>query len=175
LDAVIAETFGKLYGLPCWHVKPGLFPSLTLEFGQPHLECREPQPSKSTSRRVRELMARRSIHIHGDWHLWVRICHWSISVRRKQVGDSSTTRRIQRGARALDGQALVAMEVRRRGCRTFFRFDLGAVLVTWPWGRRSEQWMLFTPSGKVLTLRSDKMYSFVQDDGSEGERWHPLA
>jgi hypothetical protein len=46
MQGVFAETFSKLYGLPCWDVKPGLFPSLTLEFGEPHLDIREPEPPK---------------------------------------------------------------------------------------------------------------------------------
>jgi hypothetical protein len=184
LEEVIAETFGKMYGLPCWNVKPGLFPGLTMEFGQPHLEVnREPQPPKADwSRRLRKHMARRVVVIHGDWHLWVLSCNWSISIQGKEVGDSSTRRRIQKGARALDGQALVAVEVRPRGCRTFFRFDLGGVLQTWPHDRKSEQWHLFTPLGRlssaegrhfgaVLTLRADKMYQFAQ--GAE-ERWRPV-
>ena len=106
MTPVIAETFAKLYGLPCWNVKPGLFPSLTLEFGQPHLKVnREPQPPKAEwSRRIREHMARRVVVVHGEWHLWI-LCHWSVAVHGKQVGDSSTKRRVQKAARALDGQA----------------------------------------------------------------------
>jgi hypothetical protein len=176
LESVIAETYAKMYDLPCWGVKPGLFPSLTLEFGQPHLKVnREPQPPKpGWSRRLREHMARRTVVVHGDWHLWIYLCHWSVSIDGKQVGDTLTRRRVQRGAWALDGQALVAVEVQRRGCRTVLRFDLGGRLETRPSDRKSEQWLLYTPSGKVLTLRADKQFQFTQGDGSERERWQPL-
>ena len=180
---VIAKTFGKVYGLPCWNVKPGLFPGLTMEFGPPHLEInREPQPPQpGWSRRLREHMARRIVVVHGDWHLWLYACHWSIAIEGKNVGDSSTRRTILKGARALDGQALTAVEVRSRGCRTIFRFDLGAVLETWPYDRKSEQWHLFTPSSKpsasgchfgaVLTLRADKMYQLAE---GSAETWRPV-
>jgi hypothetical protein len=171
----VADTFAKLYGIPCWGVKPGIFPSLTLEFGEPHLEIREPQPAQPHwSARVRTRMARRLVAVHGEWHLWIYCCNWSVFVDKRVVGDSSSRKGVQRAADALDGQALVSAEIQVRGCRTVFEFDLGGRLVTRPYDRKSEQWLLYTPSGKVLTLRADKQFSFTQGDGSEEERWQPL-
>jgi hypothetical protein len=55
-----------------------------------------------------------------------------------------------------------------------FEFDLGGRLETRPRDRKSEQWLLYTPSGKVLTLRADKRFKFTQGDGSEREQWQSL-
>jgi hypothetical protein len=170
-----AETFAKLYGLPCWGVEPGYGLSLTLEFGDPHLEIREPRPPQAHwSRRFRAMMARRRVFVHGEWHLWLWDCDWAVFLDGRRVGDCSGLRRVRRAAEVLDGQALVSAEVRARGCRTTFGFDLGGRLETRPLNRRGEQWLLYTPSGKVLTLRSDKQYQFARGDGSEGEHWQTL-
>jgi hypothetical protein len=45
---------------------------------------------------------------------------------------------------------------------------------TKPFDRRSEQWLLYEPSGKVLTLRAAKRYSHVKGNGSEAEKWEPI-
>jgi len=176
VEQVFVKTFSKLYGRPCWGVKPGIFPSLTLEFGKPQLEIREPRPPQPQwSRRLRDGMARRLVVVHGEWHLWVYCCDWSVLVNGRPAGDSSSPRCVQRAANALDGQALVSADVQVRGCRTVFEFDLGARLETRPYDRKSEQWLLYTPSGRVLTLRADKQFQFTQGNGSEGERWQPLV
>jgi hypothetical protein len=175
VSKAFADTFAKLYGFPCWGVKPGLFPSLTMEFGEPHLEIREPQPPKPQwSPRTREHFARRLVVVHGAWHLWVYCCDWIVFLYGRSVGDSSSRKCVQKAADALDGQALVSADVRVRGCRTVFEFDLGGRLVTRPYDRKSEQWLLYTPSGKVLNLRADKQFKFAQADGSEEARWQPL-
>jgi hypothetical protein len=86
------------------------------------------------------------------------------------VGDSSTRRRVEAGARALDGQRLVDVSLARRGAATRFTFDLGAVLETRPYDRTSEQWMLFMPTPKVLILRADRRYSLQRGDAPPGRK-----
>ena len=153
--------FSRLYRLPCWGVEPGIFPSLTFEFGEPQLHIREPlEPSIGTSPRVQHLLRRRNVVVHGAWHLWIYYCDWSVFQNDKLVGDSSSPKRVQRAAHSLNGQALIAFDFRRRGCTCVFEFDLGAKLVTKPCNRRGEQWLLFTPFEKVLVLRADKRYSY---------------
>jgi len=153
--------FSRLYRVPCWGVKPGIFPSLTLEFGEPQLHIREPmEPSNVASPKVQQLLRRRHVVVHGAWHLWIYYCHWSVFHNEKLVGDSSSPKRVQRAAHSLNGQALIAFDLTLRGCTCVFEFDLGGRLVTRPCNRHGEQWLLFTPSGKVLVLRADKRYSY---------------
>jgi hypothetical protein len=50
LPTQIERVVRRLYGKPCWGVKPGFGSFLTLEFGKPNLEVREPVvASKATS------------------------------------------------------------------------------------------------------------------------------
>ncbi len=176
LDPIFRRVFGRLYGLSCWNVKPGYGSFLTLEFGQPHLQIDEPyEPRGKVSPRVRKTLARRRIYVQGDWHLRIYCCDWLVSERGKVVGDCLSKSRIQKAAWALDGQKLVAVTIIPRGCHSIFEFDLGGRLETRPYNRKYEQWMLFCPSGRVLTLRADKMYAYKPGNRPiEAEDWKPI-
>ena len=76
METAIAKTFGKMYGLPCWGVKPGLFPSLMLKFGNPRIEVSPPRVWKPRwFRGPRQHLARRQVIIRGEWFLWIYYCH----------------------------------------------------------------------------------------------------
>ena len=169
-DAIFDRIFKMLYGKPCWNVKPGYGSFLTLEFGKPHLQIHEPRkPRPDASLTVGSLLSRRHIRIHGDWHLWIYCCEWSVSLAWRIVGDSSSTLRIKRAANVLDGQKLISAVIIPRGSRSVFEFDLGGLLETNPYDRKSEQWMLFEPSGYVLTYRADKRYSHSRSSTTPDE------
>jgi hypothetical protein len=64
---IFHRVFREIYGKPCWNVRPGYGSFLTLEFGKPHLDVREPAAaSKDDSLRVQRLLARRSVFVHGE-------------------------------------------------------------------------------------------------------------
>jgi len=176
MSRVFNNAFRPVYGLPCWGVRPGYGTFLTLEFGQPHLRVREPkQLTGEESSRVKHLLERRTVTVHGDWHLWVYCCNWAVHQNGTLVGDSTSEERIKLAAEILDGQALESFDYVWRGCKSHFTFDLGARLVTSPCDRKSEQWLWYQPTGKVLTLRADKKYSHQKKDAApESERWHAI-
>ena len=68
----IEAVFSSLYGMPCWGVKPGQGSFLTMEFGQPHLEIRDPRETLHTrSVKLKQAYAKRKVILHGEWFLWV--------------------------------------------------------------------------------------------------------
>lgn len=78
-------------------------------------------------------------------------------------------------------QAITEVRVNPVDASTVFTFDLGCVLKTTPappdvYGSEPvEQWMLFQPSGEVLTVRSDGMYTLEPGDTEPADaRWMPL-
>jgi hypothetical protein len=157
----IERSFSTLLGLPCWGVSRGFGSFLVLEFGSPHLVVREPMlPKAEASTRVERLLARRSVHVRGRWHLWIHSCEWRVQANEKIVGDWTTPRRIERAARGLNGQKLQDVKVTARGAGTVFAFDLGAELETKPYDRSSEQWLLYEADGRVLTWRADRKYQY---------------
>jgi hypothetical protein len=121
------------------------------------------------------------VTVSGDWHLWVYCCDWLVSVGGKRIGGSSL-RQIGWAVHILNGQALIRVDADLRRSRWLFDFDLGARLETRPWDRSSphydethEQWMLFEPSGYVLSVRADGCYSHHPGDTLPDEEvWIPL-
>jgi hypothetical protein len=142
-----------------------------LEFGMPHLDVREPTvASKDASARVRRALSRRSIFVHGEWLLWIYCCDWEVISKGKRIGDSSTRLKIRRAAECLDGQKLTRFSLAPQKVRCVFEFDLGATLRTLPYDKGSEQWSLYTPLHRVLSLRADRRYRYARSDvpGDEG-------
>src|SRR5207302_8064912 len=148
----------------------------TLEFGNPNLQVGEPVvASKGASPKVREALARRRVHVYGEWHLWIYCCHWEVLSGMKRIGDCSTKTKIRRAAEFLDGQKLIRSSVSPRKVNCVFDFDLGASLRTRPYDKEGEQWLLFGPSQKVLTLRADGFYKYMSSDVPEDQGgWKPV-
>ena len=163
-DNVIRSVFKPLYGKACWNAKPGYGSFLTMEFGKPYLDIREPraaQPDWTPS--MREQYARRHVRVKGQWHLWIYCCEWQLYTGDELVGDSalesSSKHRIIRAAEEVEGQRLVHIEVDPSHGTSIFTFDLGSRLETAPYDSDSDQWKLFEPSGQVFCYRADEMYS----------------
>jgi hypothetical protein len=170
LNPVFDRCFGKLYGKPCWNAKPGYGSFITFEFGEPKLVIREPRsPQAKVSEKVRKLLARRQVTLHGQWHLWIYCCEWIVRRGKTVVGRSSTNKSILDATAFLDGQVLLNASFNYRGCRSIFDFDLGGQLETKPFDDESEQWFLYEPTGKVLSLRADKMFHY---DAGNKQREH---
>jgi hypothetical protein len=173
---VFETVFRGVYGKPCWGVKPGWGSFLTFEFGEPHLIVREPiVATKRASEKVRKALARRQVYARGDWHLWIYCCDWEVICKGKHVGDSSTTIKISRAADILNGQKLISFSILPRKVQSIFKFDLGATLRTSPFDVKSEQWLFYQPSEKVLVLRADGRYKYQRFDVPENRgEWKPI-
>ncbi|MGV3722671.1 MAG: hypothetical protein ACO1SX_17350 [Actinomycetota bacterium] len=176
----IESSFQALYGLPCWNAKSGYGSFLTMEFGAPHLEIREPrEPKPDASDAVRRFFEKRHVVVHGEWHLWIYCCEWWVYTGDRLVGDSdpegSTKERIDLAARELDGQKLVSVAVDATCGESVFTSDLGSRLVTKP-DDDSVQWYLYEPNGFVLSYRADGRISHQPGDTSpDEERWLSLG
>lgn len=165
-DPTFERSFRRLYGKPCWNARRGHGSFLTLEFGTPRLEIREPRKaSPGSSRIVRKNFARRLVTLRGDWHLWIYCADWTVYDTRKRVADSDASKtKIDEAAGLLDGQALTEATFQYRGCRSVFSFDLGGRLVVTPYEPSDEAWMLFEPDRKVLALKGDKTFNHRSKD-----------
>ena len=183
MHPVFDRAFRTFYGRPCWGVKNGVGSAITFEFGEPHLEIREPtQAPRRSSRRVRELLASRSVHVRGQWHLWIWMCSWEILQKGKRFGSSRSRKaNMDRVVYSLNGQKLTRFSMERHGDECRFEFDLGGVLVTHAYSksrqdRDSDHWTLFLPSGRVLILRNDGMFSYQSSKRPAGaEGWKPVS
>jgi hypothetical protein len=176
IDPIFERLFKKIYGKPCWRVSPGYGSFLTLHFGEPHLEIREPSVAKrSASAKVKRLLQSRTVLIYGQWRLWINCCNWKVLSKGKLIGESSSKPGIQRAADFLDGQNLRQFSIMPGQSRCRFTFDLGGILETWPYNDHGEQWFFFdSPVRKVLTLRADGYYSYEPYHRVESKNWKPI-
>lgn len=175
LAPVFERLFMPLYGQPCWGVRPCLRPSLTLEFGKPHLEIREPvMASRKASARVKALLARRGIFVHGQWHLWLYQCKWELVYQGRKTGYRSPDEKIQRAGYCLDGEKLVRFSIAPMSMQCHFEFDLGSSIKTWPSDSTSDQWILYAPSHRVLIVRADGKYHYGRSDLAWDDKWKPI-
>lgn len=165
IASIFQRVFREIYGKPCWNVIPGYGSFFTLEFGKPHLEFREPTvASKDASRKVRRLLARRNVFVHGEWYLRIDSCVWEVLSNGKHVGNGSTKPSMRRATDLLNGQKLVQFSFFPQDMQCLFEFDLGASLRTDPYDRKGEQWVLHTPKHMALTLRADRRYQYIRTD-----------
>jgi len=70
LSGEIDAVFERMFGLPCWGVHWDAQTGLRLNFGEPHLETREPKEMPPESR-LKTLYTYRSVHVYGEWVLWI--------------------------------------------------------------------------------------------------------
>jgi hypothetical protein len=178
--SIIDDIFTPVYGKPCWNLEQGYGSYLTLEIGQPYLKIREPRQSGvQASEGVRTRAARRSVHVHGEWHLWIYICDWRIFSRGQLLATSESTRRvIKQAINVLDGQALIQVSV-EESLMTVFEFDLGGRLEVIPniveYGSDADLWLFFEPSGDVFVLRSDGQYCHMPGNTApDTQMYQPL-
>jgi len=127
----VAGVFEPLIGKWAWQVKRGYGSFLTMEFGNPHLEVREPRPvSADASRQVRDNFRRRRVTIVGDWHLWIQYCDWKVTTSNQSISSVETDNpyMVDECLAELDGQVLSSVESQGRDPATVFRFDLGGMI-----------------------------------------------
>ena len=162
---------GPLLGLPAWGVKQGHGSFLTFEFGQPKLEVGKPRQSD-------ERGSRRTAYVHGEWHLWIYCCNWRASQDGAELAWSEdATEAIGRAVGRLNGQKLIGVDVAPAEGSSTFKFDLGGVLETWPYGDdpTDEQWIILSAT-EAFAYRADGFYKRdPSDTPPDQERWLPLA
>jgi hypothetical protein len=178
----ISEAFGAVLGLPSWLVRKGHGSFITLELGDPDVSVEQPRLLPTFIDGGPERAMIRGAHVHGAWHLWIYACLWSLTVNAIELAHSeSADQTIGRALRILNGQALVSVQVDPDSPRSTFTFDLGCVLTTRPSPaitpdeEPAEQWMLFQPNGRVLTIRSDGRYRHQAGNARpDDQRWMPI-
>ena len=161
--------FRPLCNLPCWGVQWEPQVNLSMHFGQPHLEIREPRRSSAASEAVRLSFAHRGVSVRGKWWLWLHCSRWTLQVRGLEpVRSSGASTRIRRALRLLNGQSLTRTTVDSTNGRTTFEFDLGATLKARALDDSvaADIWSLYKPDGRVLSVRGDGTFSLDRGDAT---------
>lgn len=130
IQVAVVDLLAPLLGRPAWQVRRGHGSFLTMEFGNPRLEVREPRHlAIDVSETVRRNFQRRRVTVVGEWHLWVQHCTWRLSVKNASVDSEEMNKDAVEAALAeLDGQKLVKVRSNDSGAIAL-SFDLGGQLV----------------------------------------------
>jgi hypothetical protein len=171
----VVDAFAPVLGLPSWLVAKGHGSFVTLEFGEPRLEIGKPSKRPVFLTGGPKQVLARNAFVRGQWHLWIYCCDWTLLLKGAPLADNeSEDVTMARALRVLNGQSLVSVGVDPMDGGSTFTFDLGCVLETRPAQEGTykeepaEQWMLYQPSGEVLTIRGDGYYR-VQPARESGE------
>jgi hypothetical protein len=97
-------------------------------------------------------------HKHGQWHLWLYMCHWRIETAGRAIAGSDDDRNELQSSIARIQWGTV-IEIQRQGLSQdlVVTFASGARLLTFSSSSRADcqQLMLFTPDGHSSTLFGD--------------------
>ena len=128
--STVEEVFRPIVGKWAWHVRRGFGSFLTMEFGEPRLEVRDPRDlAEDVSDQVRRNFKKRRVTLVGEWHLWVQYCDWAILTPNSGVSNRETdAKKVDQCLEELDGQALVAVDDNAARASCLLHFDLGATL-----------------------------------------------
>jgi hypothetical protein len=178
----IADLMRPALGKPCWLVQHGHGSFVTMEFGQPHVKVSRPALLPVFIEGVPKRSPRRLASVHGDWHLWIYCCQWSLTLDGIQLAhEESDDITMNRALGVLSGQALTGMEI-EPDSRTMFSFDLGCSLRTYPappgsYGTEpAEQWSWHPWPGPVIAVRDDGTYAASSLHAMPDEdQWLPIT
>src|SRR5712692_198106 len=131
LKKQIETLFRPLIGQKAWGASVGWGSFVTVEFGSKHLYHR---------------------HYHGDWHLWLYQCHWSLNSNGRCLADSESKRKvIQLAIDNLNGSKLTHFSFDSQRAITEFVFDNHLDLRCKPYAEAApdeDYWILFMPDRK---------------------------
>jgi hypothetical protein len=153
---VIVNAFRPLIGRLAWSVRRVYGSILTIEFGEPHFWVREPIiASAGASEDVRRNLARRGVHVRGEWQLEISNAWWEIITRYATVNsDEFDLGELQETLNEVDGQRLLSVEAGAEVGSFVLVFDLGASLTIRPNASdEDDQWTIHgnaaSPPGQV--------------------------
>ena len=149
LKRQIEALFRPLIGQKAWGASVGWGSFVTIEFGRKRLYHR---------------------HYHGDWHLWLYQCDWSLNSNGRCLADSESKKRVmQLAIDNLNGAELTDFSFDTQRMITRFIFENQLALRCRPYADAAadeECWMLFTPDRQVASLRESGLKHEPADDAT---------
>ncbi|MGA2814678.1 MAG: hypothetical protein ABSG16_25075 [Candidatus Acidiferrum sp.] len=131
----IIDSLSKLRGKKPRDVRLGHGSFITMEFGE--------SQTKPASR-----------FVHGEWHLALRMCAWRIETRDAVLAASEDQREtIQAFLESTVLGSVESIEVSNPSLDISIQFSSGFRILTFSYSTNNdEQWLLFTPGDRVLTV-----------------------
>lgn len=129
----IKSLFRPLLGQIAWSARRGYGTFISLQFGKPHLEVREPRPRKSgRSKRVNDLLARRNAGPRGQWDVWIAWAYWEIKTKNGSCKyDYEEDLKVDQVLAGIDGQKLIGVDFNNNRLSLTLKFDQGGRIKIW--------------------------------------------
>lgn len=126
VHALITSIVGQL----AWSAKRGIGSFITIEFGAPNLEIREPIIAKQNdSPKVVEILRRRHVAPIGTWHLWIQEAIWSVSMGENKCAFNDARDVVDEMLKKIDGQRVLSVDFMAGKPGLVIKFDLGGELI----------------------------------------------
>lgn len=81
----IADFVEPVLGRPSWLVRRGHGSFVTMEFGEPEVDVREPRLMPVFIEGAPAKTNQRYSFVGGEWHLWIYCCRWSLTLDGVQL------------------------------------------------------------------------------------------
>ncbi len=146
---VAQEQFKQIVGLKPTRVKLGVGSFITFDFGQDI-------PKEIETRRGKETI------YFGEWYLWVYMCAWRIDLSEMPFLASHDDRNIlQKKISVLNNKKILKITVVNDAFDLLIQFEDQYVLKLFSTDTtEEEQWLFYTPNGKVFTAGPGSKWSY---------------
>jgi len=125
IETQLTQDLSQLSGIPCWGAANGYGSLLSLNFGQPRLEIREPVPGAQS----KHLRMGRRVSVKGEYEFCLELCDWKILVHGDELAHSeSDSKLIEQAIARIDGQVLNHVRITQDPTGTELMFDLGGII-----------------------------------------------
>lgn len=172
----LMKAIHPLLGKIVWHPKHSTGSMISLEFGEPTMQVREPKTPSDTSKALSPLIQKkllsRFVVLKGQYSLLFSECSWVLQLDGSEFAHSeSSADLIGRSIEGLQGQKIVEIGCRIEKFLQFeFTFDLGLRILTKSLKSSDLHFDLFdNVANKILSVRGDGMVVFGDSDLEENE------
>lgn len=131
----LRDLFRPVHGQKAWGAKVGWGSFVTIEFGTRRLQ---------------------NHHYHGNWHLWVYQCDWTLKAETHEMANSESGKGLMQTAiENLNDRELLdtSFDPQQRATEFIFKGNLRLRCQPYPDAEPNEEcWMLFMPDKQVASL-----------------------
>ena len=146
---IVQEQFEKIVGLKPTRIKLGVGSFITFDFGRDILQEIETRNGKKTIS-------------FGEWHLWVYMCAWRIDLPKKTFLASHDDRKvIEKKLTALNNKTVLKVSLLNNAFDLSVQFEDEYELRLFSVDTiDGDQWLFYTPNGKVFTAGPGSTWSY---------------
>ena len=170
LEITMDEFFDPILKKMAWQLRRGNGTFLTMEFGSPKLDIRE--PIAHAEKNGSSILWRRRVFVRGEWHLWIQYCRWNAQSRSGHEASSEINLAETKSTlEEIDGQFIQSVRYDAEKCNIELNFDLDSKILISPEPGNSDGpvMALFGPQEQYREIRVNTEKGMIVFSGSSDE------